>query len=148
MNYSRLVRVFSWWQNGAMVATFAICALVLGCFGIPAGQYQPVIVAMVIVCAAFAVRSAMIGVSRDRTGLIRIRGVVRTWKLRPEQILFVEAAEYQRMDGRRYFAPVVVLDRTVDRRPELQLWWLSAITERGAQKWADRVNALLATGPR
>lgn len=141
MTYSRLMgpkHVFSWWQNGLMAGVCAFCALLFVCLG-------RIWTIAAVAFAVFAIRTAMLGVSRDGTGLIRIRSLLRTWKLRPDQILHVEAEEYRRMDGARYFAPVVYLDRTADRRPDLPLWWLAAFTEAGAQRWADRVTALLAT---
>ncbi|GHJ45725.1 hypothetical protein Cs7R123_30670 [Catellatospora sp. TT07R-123] len=145
----------SGWQNGLMAATALVAAaggavlllLLVGAQSAPLGVLAALLWAAGAV--ALAVRAIRAGVYAEPPFLV-VRGMARTWRIPAADVVRVPVVGQSNGRGGRYWAPVIVY-RTADPRhltapptTSVLLPWQAAATEQGAQRHADRIEAVAA----
>lgn len=146
-------RIYSWWQNAVYVFCAAL-ALVNGTIvatvldkDVP-GRPELSLAVFLVSLVAFGylgVRAVRMGVSVDDHGAIRVRSLIRTWVLPAVLIDSIAVLKVTDGFGRTYCAPIIYLTDPFWKPSAINLWWLSAMTRKGAQIWVDRVSELLVS---
>lgn len=153
------------WTNALMGATFLLLALVTSSVAVHAAQpisSQALRTAVVTVgiglAALFVVRTARLGVYARPDGL-QIRGMLRTRTFPWPAVIGTTTQRRTNGRGGRYYLPTLVvrrperIDRRAlvvlarDQRPThdrlIGLIWLSAATEKAAQRRAREVQSMI-----
>jgi hypothetical protein len=86
------------------------------------------------------VRTVRLGAYWTSDGRMKIRSLLRSWTIRPDQINAILVFEAVGNWGRKFYFPVLVID---GRDKNIGLWWLSAMKEPKARGYAVRVRELM-----